>query len=54
MSRLMPDPVETFSIGFREPEFDETAFAEAASRHTGSQHHTEIVEPDALGILPIW
>src|SRR5439155_20461121 len=35
------DRLQTFSIGFTEQSFDETAFAELASERLGTQHATE-------------
>ncbi|MCB9496116.1 MAG: asparagine synthase (glutamine-hydrolyzing) [Fibrobacteria bacterium] len=52
MSKILDRPVETFSIGNSDPEFDETSWARIASEATGSHHHVEIVEPQALEILP--
>lgn len=36
--------VKTFAIGFREPSYDESAFARAAAQHFGSDHHEEILD----------
>lgn len=33
-----PRPVRTFSVGFRETEYDEAAAAEAVARHLGTEH----------------
>ncbi len=52
MSRLLSRPVQTFSIGFEEREFDETHHAAFAARHCGVEPHVEFVKADALGILP--
>ena len=46
-SDLMPKgKVETFSIGFREPSFDESPYARAVAAHFGSIHHEEILSID--------
>ncbi|MGY0714111.1 asparagine synthase (glutamine-hydrolyzing) [Azospirillum argentinense] len=37
-----PDTIDTFSIGFREPSFDESAYARRMAEHVGSRHHTEL------------
>ncbi len=43
------DHLQTFSIGFRdEPFFDETSYAEAASREIGTNHHTFQLTNDDL------
>jgi asparagine synthase (glutamine-hydrolysing) len=43
--------VQTFSIGFDEPEFDELEHARAVARHFRTDHHEFVVRPDALSIL---
>lgn len=45
-------PVQTFSIGFDDPRFDESAHAEAAARRFGTMHHMEIVSPRMLDRWP--
>ena len=40
-------PVRTFSIGFDDPAFDETAYAELAAKHLGTEHHSFRVTPKA-------
>ena len=52
MSRLLGRPVQTFSIGFEEKEFDETQHARFAATHCGAEPRVEIVNADALAILP--
>jgi asparagine synthase (glutamine-hydrolysing) len=52
MAKHLPRPVETFSIGFEEPEYDERAYAEEAARAFGTKHRVEVVRPDALALLP--
>ncbi|MFN0052983.1 MAG: asparagine synthase (glutamine-hydrolyzing) [Planctomycetales bacterium] len=49
-------PVQTFSIGFSIPDFDERSYARQAAAHLRTEHHELIVEPQALSILPklIW
>ncbi len=48
---LCSQPVKTFSIGFAEQEFDESAYAVRVARHLGTDHHSMRVEPDSLEIL---
>jgi asparagine synthase (glutamine-hydrolysing) len=43
--------VRTFTIGFSEAEWDETAQARKVARLFGTQHHEALVRPDALGLL---
>lgn len=52
MSRILEHPVQGFSIGFKEKDYSELAYAEEAARLCGVELHTEIVEDDALSILP--
>lgn len=40
--------VQTFSIGFRDPRFDESQAARAVARHLGTQHHELILDPETL------
>jgi asparagine synthase (glutamine-hydrolysing) len=56
MQELMQEPVRTFSIGFPEPEYDETNYAAMAARAFGTIHQEFRVEPDAVHILPklVW
>ena len=49
MQRASNRPVKTFSIGFDDPAFDETRYAELAARHLGTEHHAFMVEPEGLG-----
>jgi asparagine synthase (glutamine-hydrolysing) len=51
MSASSEQAVRTFSIGFSSPEFDETRWAELAATHNKTQHRSEIVQPDADGML---
>lgn len=45
--------VDSFSIGFREPEFDESAFARRVAGFLGTNHHEFLVgSEEALDVLP--
>jgi len=52
MAQHLDTPVRTFSIGSANPDYDETAYARFVSERWGTQHHSEIIEPDAMDILP--
>jgi asparagine synthase (glutamine-hydrolysing) len=47
MSRLTSQPVRTFSIGFREREFDESVYAAEVAQALGTRHTALVVRPDA-------
>lgn len=51
MAKLSNTPVKTFSIGFKEPSYDETRYAQIIARKFGTEHHEFIVEPDATAVL---
>ena len=52
MSRHSSRPVKTFSIGFDDPKFDESSFAELAAKHLGTEHHAFKVEANAWKTVP--
>jgi len=52
MQQASARPVKTFAIGFPDPSYDETPYAELAARHLGTEHQTFIVEPKAWETLP--
>ena len=52
MQRASTRPVKTFSIGFDDPSFDETRFAELAAKALGTEHHSFVIEPRAWETLP--
>ena len=45
-------PVRTFSIGFEEGSFDETADARLVAERYGTEHHELVLRPDAAQLLP--
>ena len=51
MAAASDRPVQTFSIGFDEPQYDELEHARAVATHFGTDHHEFVVRPDGLGIL---
>lgn len=47
-----PNPVKTFSIGFKEAKFNESKYAEQVARHLGTEHYSKILSyADALELL---
>jgi asparagine synthase (glutamine-hydrolysing) len=52
MSKILNKNVETFSIGFEEEEYNELKYSEQVAKKFNTNHHTEIIKPDALSILP--
>ena len=45
--------VESFSVGFAEQSFDESAYARQVANHLGTEHHELILEPSMLlGLIP--
>jgi asparagine synthase (glutamine-hydrolysing) len=53
MARHMSEPVKTFCIGFHDPRYDESTFAQAAADRFGTQHTMQRVEPDMLELWPM-
>ena len=52
MSRLVAEPIRTFSIGFEgDPDFDESAEAAATAKHFGTRHTEFRVRPSAVDLL---
>lgn len=53
MQSQSSQPIKTFSIGFKESGYDESAAAKAVAQHLGTDHRELIVTPqDALKIIP--
>jgi asparagine synthase (glutamine-hydrolysing) len=51
MSELVGAPVITSSVGFDESEFNELHYARMIASRFNTDHHEEIVRPDAAGIV---
>ncbi|HEY5908811.1 MAG TPA: asparagine synthase (glutamine-hydrolyzing), partial [Vicinamibacteria bacterium] len=57
MARLLPEPVRTYSVGFREQEANELAYARMAAAAAGARHREIVVSPvQFFGALPklVW
>lgn len=52
ISGITGQRVETFSIGFSDPEADESGQARDAARFLGTRHHERIMEPRLDDLLP--
>lgn len=52
MARSTSAPIETFSIGFEEEDFNELHHARRVARTYGTTHHEFVIKPDAISILP--
>lgn len=52
-TRARPGNVKTFSIGFSEPSFDESAHARRVAAHLGTEHREEVLSVnECLGLIP--
>ena len=56
MAHVSNAPIETFTIGFEDPAFDERHFANLVSERYGTKHHEFVVSPDEISNLPklVW
>jgi len=57
MSRMTPEPIKTFSVGFAEREANELEYARMVARAFDTDHHEMIVSPaDFFAVMPklIW
>jgi asparagine synthase (glutamine-hydrolysing) len=48
MARCSTAPVKTFSIGFRDADFDETPYARRVAQEFGTEHHELVLEPNVV------
>ncbi len=51
MSKISKDTVNTYTIGFAEDKYDESAFARKVAGHFGTRHHERKVRPDDFQAL---
>ncbi len=51
MTQLNPGKVKTFSIGFEDPRYDESAHARAIAKYLGTEHVEEKLSPDPALLL---
>ena len=50
MSNIIPENVNTFSIGFKDPSYDESAYANYASQLFKTQHKSKVCDETMLSI----
>ena len=53
MARNSSDKIKTFCIGFNDPRFDESEYAEIAANRFGTEHIMERVDSDMLDLWPL-
>ena len=46
MTKLLPGPVQTYSIGFESAQYNELTYARKVAAFLGTVHHEEIINPD--------
>src|SRR5690242_16889546 len=51
MSEFSSRPVKTFSIGFKEPDYDETPYTRLIASRFATEHHEFIVNPVGIDVL---
>lgn len=51
MSQISPGYVNTFSIGFKDKNYDESRYAESIAQFLGTHHKTKVVEPNPLALI---
>ena len=42
------DPIKTFTMGFTEASFDESAYADRVARRYGAEHHLDVIEVERM------
>jgi len=53
MQKVSPKPIKTFTIGFKETDFDESSYAERVAKHLGTDHHClYLSSQEAQSIIP--
>src|SRR5207248_6231901 len=45
MARMVPEPIETFAVGFDDAGANELAYARLLARSVGARHHEVVVSP---------
>jgi len=53
MQKNSTKPIETFSIGFDDPQYNESHYAKSVAQHLGTNHHETMLSPkDACDFIP--
>ncbi len=52
MARQSEEPIRTFSIGFEESSYNELEYAAAVAERYHTDHHTMLVRPDSVQLVP--
>lgn len=52
MAQSSNRPIKTFSIGFKEQQFNELKYAREVADKYGTDHYEQIVEPESVDLLP--
>ncbi len=52
MARALKRPVMTFTIGFEDETVSELEYASIVAEHCQTEHHVEVLRPNAIEILP--
>ena len=51
MAKLMPEKVQTYSIGFKNAQYNEAHHAKQVANYLGTNHHEEILSPDSAVLV---
>src|SRR6266498_90478 len=51
MARASSKPVKTFSIGFKQADFNEAQYARLVAQHFGTEHHELILDPEVVNTI---
>lgn len=53
MAKIIKESLKTFTIGFDYHAYDERMYAELIAEQFKTDHHVEVVKPNAMGIVPL-
>ncbi len=51
-SKYVKPPMHSFSIGFKEARFDESAYASQVAKQYNTSHHNEVLGPEMMALWP--